>query len=301
MHCAALFNQHPCTMESRVEEAQSHARRPGAAELRSKGLVLWHCRHGMTAVYVACAPPRVACAVPSPLQFWTPTIVRRRRIVDMICAAGESYGYHVMAIMWLMSKYSDLFGVCFDLICKLFPFMLARIDEWSKNETLMKAFGYAGERLHQLRSRTLAFLDEFHGELHNEACRKRHVAFNIPGCPDLRAGNQSESANAYLSRTRMREESELGRAQHALETTSFRNEAIYNDLPRALARDAKHVRALRRPASSELSDRADAHVRAGGEEAHEVVGGDRGARGGCSLVVDAQGRPQGAHHRTVCR
>ena len=165
----------------------------------------------------------------------------------MICSLGESYGYHVMAIMWLMSKYSDLSGVCFDLVCKLFPFMIARIDEWSRNETLKKVFGYAGDRLHELRHRTLAILDKFHGELHNEACRRRHMAFNLPGCPDLRGGNQSESANAYLSRTRMREQSERGRAQHTTEAISFRNEAIHNDLPKALKRDAKHVRArLRR-------------------------------------------------------
>ncbi len=89
----------------------------------------------------------------------------------MICSLGEAYGYHVFAILWLLSQYEDLFALFFDVTCKLRPFILTRLLLWATNQTLINAFGYVGEWVYKLRKTTFG-LDDL-GELqqrHRQQC-----------------------------------------------------------------------------------------------------------------------------------
>ena len=173
---------------------------------------------------------------------------RARRIVDMICALGESYGYHVMALLWLLSQYKDVAAVFFDVACKLHPFILTRLEALASNEALKAALGYVGECLDQLGTKTCFCLDDFHGELHNIACQLRRL--RPARMPSSRGAATAEQVNAFVSRLRMGQEDEIGRLEHAAEALTQRNAAVVDGMPKALARDAKHVRACaNQPAS----------------------------------------------------
>lgn len=161
----------------------------------------------------------------------------------MICSLGEAYGYHVFAILWLLSQYEDLFALFFDVTCKLRPFILTRLLLWATNQTLINAFGYVGEWVYKLRKTTFC-LDDFHAELHNWGCQQRYMGALTSGVGPNRSGGQSEQANAFASRMRTRELAEIPRLQHSGEALGDRNVLIVSKLPKALAHDAKLVRAL---------------------------------------------------------
>lgn len=123
-------------------------------------------------------------------EVWSVCVASRRwERVACSCAVMMSFktGYHVAAILFIASQYDEVFSLWFDVACRLRPFILARLEQWATDTTLLSMFGLAGDSIRALRQ-TLFCIDALHGQLHNWACQQRFLGMLQKGTTWNRGG-----------------------------------------------------------------------------------------------------------------
>jgi uncharacterized membrane protein YhdT len=172
-------------------------------------------------------------------------------------------GYHVAAILFIASQYDAVFALWFDVACRLQPFILARLEQWATDLTLLSMFGLAGETIRALRQ-TVFCIDALHGQLHNWACQQRFLGMLQRGTTwnrggmlvlgmrahndvrrqqhSTRAGSGSEALNHNVSMMGLKYYAEIPRLEVAHEALGDRCLDTMNRLPIMLLRDYKNVR-----------------------------------------------------------
>ena len=109
------------------------------------------------------------------------------RLIDMIVTAGEAYGYHVAAILWLAAHVPQIASIWFDVNCRLKPFMLKNLEKCANAPYLQKMFGFAAPAILALRNAAFA-IDEMHGSTHKGSCRDEFHGTMHETIPSYRAG-----------------------------------------------------------------------------------------------------------------
>ena len=109
------------------------------------------------------------------------------RLIDMIVTAGEAYGYHVAAILWLAAHLPEIASIWFDVSCRLKPFMLKNLEKWAHDPELQKMFGFAAPAILAL-SKAVFAIDEMHGGTHKKSCRDEFIGTVHETIPSYRAG-----------------------------------------------------------------------------------------------------------------
>ena len=100
-----------------------------ASSLDSVGVVTWLCRHGLILVYARHG---------SLMRVAAPRDVATSRWLGagwLTVRAGEAYGYHVAALLWLAGHCQELASVWFDCNCRLKPFVLKHLDAWGRTKS----------------------------------------------------------------------------------------------------------------------------------------------------------------------
>lgn len=128
------------------------------------------------------------------------------RLIDMIVTAGEAYGYHVAAILWLAAHVPQIASIWFDVNCRLKPFMLKNLEKCANAPYLQKMFGFAAPAILALRNAAFA-IDEMHGSTHKGSCRDEFHGTMHETIPSYRAGallavRRSQNAPTYELRRR---------------------------------------------------------------------------------------------------
>ena len=164
--------------------------------LGSVGVATWLCPHGILLVYVPCRACQCVAHVRACLC----------RLIDMIVTAGEAYGYHVAAILWLAAHVPQIASIWFDVNCRLKPFMLKNLEKWANDPELQKMFGFAAPAILALRNAAFA-IDEMHGSTHKGSCRDEFHGTMHETIPSYRAGallavRRSQNAPTYELRRR---------------------------------------------------------------------------------------------------
>lgn len=145
--------------------------------LGSVGVATWLCPHGILLVYVPCRACQCVAHVRACLS----------RLIDMIVTAGEAYGYHVAAILWLAAHVPQIASIWFDVNCRLKPFMLKNLEKCANAPYLQKMFGFAAPAILALRDAAFA-IDEMHGSTHKGSCRDKFLGTMHETIPSYRAG-----------------------------------------------------------------------------------------------------------------
>lgn len=183
----------------------------------------------------------------------------------MVVTPGESYGYHVAAILWLAAHAPKLASIWFDTVCRLKPFMMKHIATWERSAELRELLGVSAEGFDGLK-KAVYCTDEMHGSTHNGPCRDEFLGTMHPEIPSYRGGTwlgaqsnvpcfcrlpcrargtgvQCEHLNAFIARVAntTKHESAVSRLETLYQFLGDRSLQQLDDLPRALARDADHV------------------------------------------------------------
>lgn len=183
----------------------------------------------------------------------------------MIVYAGEAYGYHCAAILWLAAHCPQIASIWFDSCCRLKPFMIKNLEAWANDKALQELFQFAVPNILALAEAAYC-VDELHGAAHNKSCKDEFLGTMHRNIPSYRGGACGRTGGYWVHPEHSRNACAGVQVEHLNRSIAIvsnpskhmsapmRLERLVrflgdlcrqqlHDLPHALTRDAQQVRA----------------------------------------------------------